>query len=243
MSEMVYAQDLTEQSATAKHQLGTVRRTNDGRVFVYSKAGASALVAGKLTQAAAPAANHLNKAVKAAAAIGDKSVKVAIGATALTADQYANGTLHINDATGEGYSYSVKGHAAYSASAAACIINLNDKIKVALAASTSEYTLTKHPQDGMILCPVTQTASAAGVPPIAVTAAYYFWNQVKGPAACLTGGVIVIGNGVVPSAGSSAVAGAVMAEAAGSITERVGTVMQVNAATEYSLINLQIPGY
>ena len=238
-----FAQDIDQQSSTQKAALGARWNFADGRSFVYCKAGASALAAGKLMQSPAPAANHLNKLVKLAAAIGAKQVKLAIGATAITSNMYKEGYFHVNDATGEGYNYKVKDHAAYSASSAAVYINLYDPIKIALVASTSEYTLTKHPSDGIILCPTTLTAPVIGVTPIAVSASYYFWAQVKGPAACLTGGVVVVGGGVAPSAGTGAVAGAVMPEAAGTITSRVGVCMRVNGDTEYSLINLNIPGY
>jgi len=240
---MILAQGILEQSSTAKHELGTIYEAPDGRKFVYCSAGASALAAGKLLQAAAPEANHSNKAVKAAAAIGVYKVTGAIGATALTADMYKDGWLHINDATGEGHGYRIETHLAYSASGAACVYHLKDAIRVALAASTSEYTLCKPRGAGVILCPTTLTSVPMGVPLIAVTAGYYFWSQVKGPAAVLQGGSGVIGTGVVPSAGSGAVAGAVMPEASGSITVRVGTLMRVNASTEYSLVNLNIPGF
>lgn len=232
------AQGLYEESSTQKHLLGTRVDLADGRSFIYALNDAVALAAGKLCQVAVPVANHLNCAVAAAAAIGAQSVSVTLGATASTANEYREGFLHINDATGEGYTYKVKKHAAI-ASAGTGTFYIEDDIRVALTTS-SEVTLTKHPCDSVVVMPTTQTGMPIGVPLIAVTAAYYFWLQVKGPCAVLANGTLVIGNGVAPSVTT---AGAVDPEAATHITSRVGTVMRVNASTEYALINLSVPGF
>lgn len=245
---MVYAQSIREESSTARHDIGTVRENlADNTKYIYSRAGASAIAAGVLTQSALPIASaaHTNKVVKAAAAIGAKQVKMLIGGTAITADQYAGGKLLVNDATGEKYAYKIKGHGAYSASSAAVIINLadDDPIQVALVASTSEVSLIKNQNNGVIINPVTATATPCGITPIAVTANYYFWAQVKGPAAVLANGTLAMTSGVVASSGSGSVAGAVMPQAAGTVTPTLGTVMYPAATTEYALINLDIPGY
>ena len=237
----IFHQGLFEESSVEKHRVGTLRKLSDGRVFAYALNAAVALAAGKLTQSPAPAANWKNIAVAAAAAIGDKRVSVTLGATALTANYLKDGFLHVNDAAGEGHLYKIRGHAAADASAAVWI-DLYDAIRVALTTS-SEVTLTCHPQANVIVLPTTATSAPAGIPPIAVTASYYFWNQVKGPAAVLTDGTIVIGQHVRLS---DAVAGAVEPLDRDGTAEdeaEVGTVLQVNADTEYSLINLAVPGY
>lgn len=234
-----YPQGIFEESATQKMPLGHIRPVADGRLYAYAQAGAVALAAGKLTQNVAPVANHLNCVVYAAAAIGAKTVQVTLGATALTANYYKNGWLHVNDATGEGHLYKVRGHAAADASAVATIY-LYDAIRVALTTS-SEVTLTVAEQSAVIVAPTTLTASIAGVPPIAVTATYYFWNQVKGDCCCLIDGTVAIGEEVAPS---NTVAGAVEALVhATTFDTTVGVVRQVNADTEYGLIRLAVPGY
>jgi hypothetical protein len=107
--------------------------------------------------------------------------------------------------------------------------------------------MTKHVQDGVLIHSSMPTAWLTGVPPIAVTAAYYFWNQVKGPACVLTEGTLVAGKTVVPS---TSVDGAVAPPALTAGTPNTGydqqicgTVITVNVTNEYSLINLAIPGY
>lgn len=238
-----FLQGIYEQSSVQKEELGTIRVLKDGRTFAYALAGATALGAGALTQGSAPDSNAHNEAIAASASIGAKTLTITFGG-AVTANFYKDGYLHVNDATGEGHAYRIKAHPAGTSSV---LVDLYDPIRVALTASTSEITLTANIQSGVIIHGSPPTAVVAGVPPIAVTAAYYFWNQVKGWAAVLTEGTVVIGQAVVPStATDGAVAPLALTEATpntGGGQLKVGTVMQVNATTEYSLINLGIPGY
>lgn len=235
----VFAQSLFDESSTAKERVGTIRTLDDGRVFVYAEAAGVALVAGNLLQSAAPVANHLNIAVAAAAAVDATEVTVTLGATLAAANDYQDGFLHVNDAVGEGHLYKIKSHPA-AASAASLVIQLYDKIRVALT-TASEVTLTKHPCKDVIQCPTTLTSTPIGVAPMVITADNFFWMQVKGPAAVLTDGTVVVGETVVASNGT---AGAVEDFVPGtSLSAIVGSVLQVNATTEQSLINLNIIGF
>ena len=90
----------------------------------------------------------------------------------------------------------IKDHAAGTT---AVQVNLKDPIRVAFTAGASTVSCIANAQDGVVVFPTTQTAAPAGVPPIAVTASYYFWNQVKGPLPVWTYGTVVIGNDVSPS--------------------------------------------
>jgi DNA-binding beta-propeller fold protein YncE len=237
----LFPQGLYDESATALCRIGTVRYLDDGRAFAYARDGGSALAAGKVNQAYAPTANHLNCAVAAAAAIGDTRVYVTLGATAAAANLYKDGFLHVNDATGEGHLYKVRGHKAIG-SAGTGYIELYDKIRVALTTS-SEVTLTKHPQDCVLTLPTTATSVPVGIAPIAVTASYYFWNQVKGPAVVLIDGTVVIGQHVRLSDGVAGAVEPLDRDATAEDEACIGTVLRVNAATEYGLIMLAIPGY
>lgn len=235
----IFAQGLFDVSATALERVGTIRTLDDGRKFAYAKNGAVALVAGKLCQSAAPVANHLNIAVAAAAAVDDSTITVTLGATAASVNDYQNGFLHTNDAAGEGFIYKVKSHPAANASAS-LVLTLYDKVRFALT-TASEATLTKHPEKDVILCPTTLTSQPIGVPVVDVAIDNFFWIQGAGPCAVLTDGVVVVGETVVASNG---VAGAVEDFVPGtSLSAIVGSVLRVNADTEYSLINLAIHGF
>lgn len=231
-----FAQNIFMQSSIQKHQLDTIRMLSDGRTFAYARAGAAALLVGKLTQSPVPVSNDSNRAVYAAAAVGSYRAICTLGG-ATTLDYYKDGWMHVNDADGEGNYYRVQSHAAGTT---AVVFDLLDPIRVALTTS-SEITFIANRQNLVVITDVasTITSAPAGVPPIAVDINYYFWNQVKGPCPVLTAGTVVIGNDVLPLT----TAGAIAPCATDDIIGSVGRCMAVNASTEYSLINLHIPGY
>jgi hypothetical protein len=238
MSKNSFAQKWYQQSARQKEELDTLMHMNDGRVFAYAQAGATDLSAGKVTQTAVATDNAHNEQLSASqsASIGAMSVTMTFGG-AVTASFFKDGYLWVNDATGEGHMYRVKDHAAGTSDV---VVHLKDPIREALVASTSELSLIQNRQKHVVIAvAATLTGCPIGVPPIAVTANHYFWNQVKGPAAVLTAGTVVLGNSVCVLTTD----GAVAPKATDSILATIGTVLRVNATTEYSLINLAIPGY
>jgi hypothetical protein len=180
-------------------------------------------------------ANHKNRAVAAAVAVGDTRVSVTLGNTAAAANDYAEGYLHCNATGAPGSVYKIKSHLAIDANGTGWI-NLYDPVTKAMTTS-SKVTLTKNHYKDVVTCPTTLTSVPVGVSIVDVTNGYYFWLQTYGPCAVLTNGTIVVGNGVIPS---GSVSGAVDAEAAASIVPRVGFVLQVNADTEFSLIFLRL---
>ncbi|MFH2075551.1 MAG: hypothetical protein ABIJ57_09430 [Pseudomonadota bacterium] len=237
MKNGAFAQSIYKQSVNKMEDLDTVRVLEDGRMFAYARAGAVALAPGKLTISPVPSGNANNEALSAtqSAAIGATSVIVTFGG-AVTADYYADGWFWVNDATGEGHLYRIKSHPAGTADVT---LELKDSIRVALVASTSEWSAIANRQNLVVLSTFAQTGCIAGVPPIVVDINYYFWNQVKGPAPVLADGTLVIGD----QCGQIAVAGAVTPLGANDVIGSVGTVMSVNVATEYALVNLAVPGY
>lgn len=227
------AQELLSASSVQLHDLGAQMVGNDGRKFRYVKAGATALVPGKLQQGPAVVANHQNIAVAAAAAIGAKSLTVTLGATAATANQYSGGLMFVNDEVGEGHTYKIKSHPAADASAS-LVITLEDGIIVALT-TASQVSLWPNPYNGVIVHPTTATNAAVGVAVYPITAAYYGWVQTYGPVACLNDGNTAVGLGVAPS---GATAGAVKTMAA--TLSQVGYAPIAGVTTEYQPIFLTI---
>lgn len=230
----LYNQGLFEQSSTAKHAIGTRRPLEDGRVFIYAKAGAANLTAGQLCVAPTVVANHVNCSVKEAVSTDEKEVTVTLGATAATANQYKNGFLVINDADGQGHQYKIRDHAAADASSD-LEVRLYDAIKEALTTS-SEASLLKHPYDSVVISATDQADLAVGVPPIDVTAGYYFWMQTWGPCSCLADETLAIGSVLTIGTGT---AGAV--EVKDAVAEQeVGIANQAGVDTEYRQIFLTI---
>lgn len=230
----LFANDIRDTSSAALHPVGTLGITSDGRKYRYSKAGASDLAPGKLCVAATVVANHVNMAVAAAAAVGDKEVTVTLGATEATANQYAGGYLVINDAAGEGISYLISGHPAADASAS-LTIKLQEEVQVALTTS-SEATLCKNPYDGAVISVTDQADMAIGIPNVTIPDTEYGWIQTGGVCSALADEAFAVGAALTTG---TSVAGALEAvDAAGE--QEVARALEVAVDTEYHLVNLQI---
>lgn len=215
-------QDARKTSATQLHVLGSIGETADGRVYRYAKAGASNLVAGNLQVNADLDSNVVNKAATAASAIGSFSVVFTAGGSQ-TLDAYKDGQLTVNDATGEGIAYSVRGNT----SGTAVTVALKEPIVVALTTS-SEVTLKKNTWDSTVISATDQADQAVGVPNTAVTAAYYYWVQTRGEASVLADEAVTKGLALTIGTGT---AGAVEAlDAAGE--SQIGVASEALVDTE-----------
>lgn len=230
---LIGGQDLYTSSSVQLHRLGEYMVAGDGRAFRYCKAGGTALVPGKLYQAAAEITNHQNL-TPSAAAIGDTSVTVTLGATAATANYYSGGYLNVTVTPGQGYQYKIKSHPAANGSAT-LVLTLEDPIKVALTTS-SRIDLVPNPYSAVIVNPTTASSGAVGVAIHAVAASEFGWLQTKGAALVLADGAVTVGVNV---SASNAVAGAV--EAAVTAQGACGIAMTGIADTEYGVINLNLP--
>lgn len=201
----IFAQPLFAQSSTKLEMIGTPRIcSRTGRKYRYAYAGED-LAVGKMSFMATATGNHVNKSVASAAAIGDYEVTVTVGATAVTADSYANGFLHVNDGTGQGHQYLIDSNT-YCASSGNTTVTLHEPIRVALVASaTSEVSLIANPWSSVTQS-TTEESGSAGVTPIAVTSGYYFWCQTGGPAICLASGSDGLGSVLSHDATEGAIA-------------------------------------
>jgi len=234
--------------------VGTRMILPDGRVFRYAFAN-GAIGAGQGVQSSVALANQdTDLAVSTSAAVGDKSVTITFGTspdTNVTADQYANGYLFVNDSgssgAGEGHVYRIKGtgaHVAADVSASPAVeINLQDgdTIAEALTAGQSQVGLVANPYQDVIITPGgAQTARCVGYAATEVADNSYFWAQTWGEAAVLADGTLVIFESVRVSDGT---AGAVenYATETGAEEQVVGFATNFLAATtEYQLVFLQI---
>lgn len=235
-----YGQDGFTSSSTQLHPLGSTATTKDGRVFKYSQAGGTSLVAGKVQQSAAPIANHLANSAPAVA-VGALSFSYTPGATAGAANLYAEGFLQVDTAgntTDAGYTYQIAGHAAITSSTA-FTLNLLDPIQVALVVTNSKVGLVHNPYKNVIIMPTTATAAVAGVAPYVIATTEYGWLQTWGMASVLINGTPGVGIGVVISATT---AGAVdVAAVAAEVNVRIiGHMAQVGVSTKYNFVNLKI---
>lgn len=177
--------DIFSESATQETDLGAKIVASDGSVYRYVKAGASALVAGKLYDGPANVANHTNIAVAVAAAAGASSVTVTLGATAATANQYSGGYLVVNDEDGQGYAYRIKSNPAADASASLVLTLEADSKLIEALTTSSEVSLVPNQYNGIIIHAATETGVPVGVAVYDITAAYYGWVKTRGVASTL----------------------------------------------------------
>jgi len=192
------------------HALGTKGYDHWDRRYRWAKAGAVTLVAGNCLQAPAEMTNH-QSVTPANTAIGATSISLTLGATAATADQYADGIAVIDTTPGEGYDYPIKTHLADAGGVAGFIVQLATgwSVQVALTAAGSKVNLYPSKYRGVIQSPVT-TASGptAGVAKYPIVATEYGWIGDQGDHATLVNGTPAIG-ALATSVGSTAGAAAI----------------------------------
>lgn len=184
----IAGQDIYTDSATQQLPLGVYAETNDGRGFRYVKAGAVALVPGKVQQSPAEDTTNYNPSgglAVAASAIGATTVTLT-GSLTIALNALAGGTLTVVVTPGLGQMYKILSNTAVSG-ATGCVITLEDPIRVALTTS-SKVDLKANPYNGVIVVPATMTGAVVGVAVSAITASYYGWIQVKGVTSCLQTG-------------------------------------------------------
>ena len=236
--------DAKVEHSTQRSPLGTRMVLPDGRVYRYAKNAALAQSLGRLCQEAVVVSGHgSDLAVASAAAIGATAVTLTNATTAITANEYAEGYLFVNDVDGEGQLCSIKSHPAESTGNGSIVMTLepDDALTIALT-TNSQCGLRYNAFKNVVVNPTTPTGIPVGVTPIAVTADYYFWLQTWGPAAVLTNGTLIRGLAVSPGAttpGSVDVYPLNSVDGSGQ-TPVVGWVMTVAATTEFSLVYLTI---
>lgn len=232
------AEQLTDHSTTKTETLGARAQSEDGRRFVYVLSDSSAgLAQGKLGVAAAVTANHVNRSLDSTSpvAVGSTYVVVSVGATAVTADQYADGFLVVRDGTGKGQTLRINGNAAISSSGGAVRVSLAEPVSTALAVADSKVDLVS-PYSGVVAS--TTLSRAVGVPLVTLAAGEYGWVQTHGTASVLSDGIITKGYAAVQSI---SVAGAVAISAGNAATsQQVGSVPEATVDTKYNQVKLNI---
>lgn len=242
-------QSIYEASTTQKFALGTRLELGDNRWFRYAYNGGVALARGLMTQGASTAAVPFLKYLSvtqtgyahAAGAAGTLRVLVTTGALATGVENcLAEGQLIVTTGTNINDVYRILASKHYDETHVDVL--LDQPLRNAIAATDK---VAMHPSRwyGTLVMPTTTaTAAAAGVPLCAVPINNYFWAQTKGPCPMTvdTGDTLVIGGlGGIPA--TNAVAGAVGAATATAYAFPVyGRVLQIGAADEGALIDLNI---
>ena len=183
------SQDLGVVTTNKTEQLGKIGQTYDGRSFSYvSFGGTTAFTAGMLVVAATAPTNSTGLALATAQPFttsllaGSVSLNIVNGVTAVTQDQFAEGTIDILGVNGLA-SYKIRGNSV-AAAGATITVTLSEALRniVTLAVGTNTVNLstslfasviastTLAVNVGFVITPVPQSAAQG----------YYGWVQVRG---------------------------------------------------------------
>jgi len=194
-------QGLYEQSSTKKGDIGSVLEFEDGRKFVYSLNGTDTLTPGAPIQG--PVENAYDESIVLAEniAVGDTTVTFDVHASRganLTLNQLRDGYIQIEDTAAGviGHMRKIKSNTA-AAVGTECVVTVYDAFTDTATAGTDTLNVLLNPYSGVLLKNSTSDGPWLGVAPCDVTAAYYFWLQVAGPASVISGeSTMVVGDGV-----------------------------------------------
>lgn len=210
-------QELFEESATRLHAIGEKYIDPFGDTFRYVKNGAVALTTGHLLQEPAEDTNYRSMVCQAATAIGGKDIYVTLGGTAVTVDQFKEGTLIIESGTGAGQKFRILSHDVQTSTTGTCKFTVDRGVKIATVATTTQISVRKNSYLGVVDFPITPTGAPVGVSLYAMTASYYGWIQSGGNATVLfdnTDNSAADASAIIPSA---TVAGSVKAALAADV--------------------------
>jgi hypothetical protein len=224
-----------ESTVQAGHILGGRMIFPDGRAFRYAENAAVLLVSGDVIQSSAPVANHVLQ-TPTAGVVDDRTLVVALGATAVAVNAYKDGYLHIPIGTAKGQTYTIQEHPAV-ASSGSFTVPLFEPLQTAVPATANSVSLIANQYKGVIQSPVTTlTGPAVGVSVSALTASVFGWLQVVGPASVTTKGTLIIGHNAAMLVTQAASVG----PAAADTSVILGRVLNVGSDGNKSLIDLNI---
>lgn len=249
--------NVLETHANPKFALGTKFERQDGNVYRYAyvntAVAAGRMVAADFSDAGVVVTDNIVIDPASAVAVAGESVKpgdvgshyVQITLASISANQFKGGYLAIEDGSGEGYQYRIKGNTATGTPASGDIrIELYDQIKVRLSPNT-DIIIVPQLTNSCVSATTATDAVAVGVLQADTTASLPFaWVQTAGVATCLQDGTLALGDPLVMSRNT---AGAVMQFGGGGtgfssfIGEAfVGECIQPGGTGEYAVIKLNL---
>lgn len=223
------------------HQLGALGIASNGDLYRYTRiiSTGTDLVAGKLLVALSREDNHQNITVAASNSVGDTTVTLDVGGTAVDANEYDEGWLIFNDNSPEGEWYGVTSHEASTSGSEEVDFNVSPALETATTVDSSEATLVRNPWNNPAISQLI-AERPCGIPVVDwdVSVANYGWLKTRGMAAVLadTSGVTVGYKATI----SDQVNGAVGVYSDVDAEFEVGQMMDAGTAGEYNPIYLTI---
>lgn len=228
-----------QEETSPSTNVGALAHGAMGEKFRYVRVGASALVLGNLLQGPINNTTDFDVLTTAAFSAGDTTMTITTGATAMTLNEFAGGTVTIGIAGGVLIgSYTIASHPAASTTST-CVLTLAEPLRIA-GTSSQKSTLRRNQWSGVLQSAATPTSSPVGVALTAATAStatvnVYTWIQSAGICAVLSdNSTIVVGSDV----GQSSTAGAVIL--ANGVLGRVGRALSAKNSTGLIPVKLEI---
>jgi len=222
------------------YTIGEMRDGNNGKIFRYAKAGASALVKGNLLQEAANDTQFENMAVGVAGAVGDRFLQITNGTTTVTSEAFIGGSINVYTAGTVAIAdeYTITSVGGVLTTGGALIVYLDRPLRYAFSTS-AKVNMKRSPWSGVIQFPATTpTGMAVGVAIFEIPANQYGWVQTHGTVSALSdGSTFAVGSEVGTVSGT---AGAVTVATVGTTKQRVGVTRQIAASAKGITIFLQI---
>jgi len=239
--QQIYDQDARTVFLNAnpgQQKLGQVAETPDGRAYQYGLAGATNLVAGSVTSPVAKSTNSVAQ-TGTANAIGTTAITYTVGATAITADQFKGGYFCVTTGPGQNV-YLIVGNTAVASAGGSITVTIADGGLTVATTTSSLFTLLQHPQANVVIQPEASAPNtiAVGVPNVAVTGTYYFWNQVGGYCSVLADGVTAKGAYGIASTNTN---GAVITAGTSTITQFIGYAPEASVTAIFWPFVLTLP--
>lgn len=233
----VYGIKPHETGTTPLHQLGTKGISADGRVFRYTQAASTQVAAGKLTIAQDVTGDHEDLAVNTAA-VGDTTLSVTLGSTAISGNEYDEGLVNVTDGTGEGFMYPIESAPATDASGT-CVVQLAYPIHTAFAAATT-VTLVRNKYRDIIISDGTQADLPVGVTTSVLGSDEYGWVQTGGYCSVVNDGSTTIVAGQPVTIGDATSGGVEVHNAATEVTVGFCPAGAVGATGEHVVVWLTL---
>lgn len=230
----VYAESVTQLA-----DIGSKLRMKDSREFIYCKAAAAEIGIAKMAQAEAVTDQWTDETQTAYGwTAGDTSntCLITTGSTP-TADEWKDGWMIQTNGTGLGQMHRIVSNTSH---ATLPVVTVAEAVVTDIPAAGQLSFVKSNFLDTIVVDKTAGlTALAIGVPLITVTASYFYWSQVKGPAPLTvdTGETVSVGFPVTHPA-TCAVDGT--CGPCVTLENRYGDVMYVAAADKIAVVNLDL---
>ena len=171
------------------YPFGQVCELPAGQIFRFGRMGSTIGVATKTYQSKITTTQFDTLAVQTQAEVDDTTLKMTIGTTTITENEFAEGTVVVESAAALGHIYPIKSNDGDITSGNTLTATFADGISIQSQLTTShKVTLLRNPWLDVVIAASVQTAMVIGIPQVIVEIAHHGWFQTHGFASVLADG-------------------------------------------------------